>query len=875
MSSNSKKDNVVPVNVYVRVRPFNENEQKSNIIQVVNSKDIVVSHHTRKKYSFDGVFGSDSNQISVYNTIAKPLISEVLSGYNCTVFAYGQTGSGKTFTMTEGISSFSSNNLHQNVYLSPSNLATDYVLVDQSGLIPRVLTELFQELRNLQQQYTVQCSYLEIYNEDLRDLLSVNDDPSRIKIYDDTRNKGAVMVQQIEETTIHNTLDGLKLLKRGHEKRHTAITLMNDRSSRSHAIFTITVHTRETRQDGEQVIRMGKINLVDLAGSENINRSGASDRQAREAGNINQSLLTLGRVIKALSEKRSHIPFRESKLTRILKDSLGGKTKTSIIATISPCLSNLEETLSTLDYASRARGITNKPETNERISEKQMVKHYMDQIKRLQKDLEAARTGIGICLDSDNYEKLISQHKSQENELSIKSVIIKELETQLKLVEEEKRMHENQWIETCVSFEQTRLELQKMKRVYENTERERREQEYLAQKYIKSAALIHTEANGLLNMIKKSTFNEAVLCQKVTNLYGIANANNELFKSSCSNMIDRCFEIQTNVTNFTKCSEEFNKKIMEEINDIKQRRLKNESLMELLKSMINCENIDTFDKHVEVNGLVRRDYKDYVQLILSSQEQSNKDLRALQSLVTQNEEKRRDDLGKLSEILKGLEHLLSQKRFIKKLQNTQNHSTQAEGILIEGLGRLERCTDAAFSEITKSEKKVLEGLTEQLDQTLSKVALIKKRNFNNKFLIEGLQDNVRTEYLKLKNDVNKYLFNFIHKTMESKRLTRQHVKERFRDMIAEIANDENMFVDEVMNNNLKMEKLVDSKIDAICEDITESSNEYLLTLSKTQICSEEIFKQLNVNSENSKQFNTKIRELLNQLESKVKSTYHV
>ena len=137
---------------------------------------------------------------------------------------------------------------------------------------------------------------------------------------------------------------------------------MNAYSSQSHSVFSVTIPMKETTVDGQELVKTGKLNLVDLAGSENTGRSRAVDKRAREAGNINQSLLTLGRVITALVERTPHVPYRESKLTRILQDSLGGRTRTSIIATVSPASLNLEETLSTLEYAHRAKNILSKPE---------------------------------------------------------------------------------------------------------------------------------------------------------------------------------------------------------------------------------------------------------------------------------------------------------------------------------------------------------------------------------------------------------------------------------------------------------------------------------------------------------------------------------
>ncbi|KAG9969673.1 kinesin-domain-containing protein, partial [Aureobasidium melanogenum] len=180
----------------------------------------------------------------------------------------------------------------------------------------------------------------------------------------------------MEESHIKSASKGLELLRNGSHKRQVAATKCNDLSSRSHTVFTITVYMKRATETGEDFVSAGKLNLVDLAGSENIQRSGAENKRAAEAGLINKSLLTLGRVINALVEKSSHIPYRESKLTRLLQDSLGGRTKTCIIATLSPAKSNLEETISTLDYAFRAKNIRNKPQINQMVTKKTLLKEF-------------------------------------------------------------------------------------------------------------------------------------------------------------------------------------------------------------------------------------------------------------------------------------------------------------------------------------------------------------------------------------------------------------------------------------------------------------------------------------------------------------------
>ncbi|KZS20308.1 Kinesin-like protein [Daphnia magna] len=260
------------------------------------------------------------------------------------------------------------------------DLATSWDNDPFSGIIPRTLSHLFDRLKIQEMECTVRVTFIEMYYEEIYDLLSGTNVATKLSLYDDTTKKGSVITQGMEEFTVHNkngvslVLDILNILAKGSPKRQTATTLMNAHSSRSHSIFSITLHIKENADDGEELMKFGKLNLVDLVGSENIGRSGAVERRAREVGNINLSLLTLGHVITSLVERAPRIPYRESKLTRLLQDSLGGRTKTSIIATISPAAANLEETLSTLDYAHRAMNITNRPEVNQKLTQKALLK---------------------------------------------------------------------------------------------------------------------------------------------------------------------------------------------------------------------------------------------------------------------------------------------------------------------------------------------------------------------------------------------------------------------------------------------------------------------------------------------------------------------
>lgn len=291
-----------------------------------------------------------------------------------------------------------------------------------AGLIPRVLYRLFDRLEG--KEFSVKISYLELYNEELRDLNASSATPPEPKIFDDPSKRG-VVVHNIEESHIANAQQGLKVLHRGAARRQVAATDCNEQSSRSHTVFTITVSvtsqgsTSSSSADDHHnngtstSVKVGKLSLVDLAGSENVGKSGAgrSDGRAREAGMINQSLLTLGRVINGLVEKSAHIPYRESKLTRLLQDSLGGRTQTCIIATVSPSLAAYEETLSTLDYALRAKSITNRPESNARLTRHALLNHYAAEMERLRLDLAASREKTGVFLSNESWEEL---HASQE-----------------------------------------------------------------------------------------------------------------------------------------------------------------------------------------------------------------------------------------------------------------------------------------------------------------------------------------------------------------------------------------------------------------------------------------------------------------------------
>jgi len=376
-----------------------ESAKKCKSIIEVNSatNQITISKPDKgsKTFRYDAVASVDSTQQEVYTNSAFHLIESTIEGYNATIFAYGQTGCGKTHTMIGEIDS-----------------------EDGKGIMPRSFEHIFSVISANEspngKKYLVRCSFIEIYNEDIHDLLS--NDPNKKKAIKEDPNMG-VFVKDVSMYVTKSVQDIRKALVIGNKNRKKGETLMNKDSSRSHCMFTLYVETQENIAN-EEKIKVGKLNLVDLAGSERQKKSGAVNDRLKEASNINLSLTSLMNVISALvNTKKTHIPYRDSKLTRLLEDSLGGNTKTCMIANISPADYNFEETMSTLRYANRAKNIKNAPTINEDPKDA-LLKEYMEEIKRLKEMLEtmnkpheAAKPALALSMDSKTGDKsLLNRH---------------------------------------------------------------------------------------------------------------------------------------------------------------------------------------------------------------------------------------------------------------------------------------------------------------------------------------------------------------------------------------------------------------------------------------------------------------------------------
>ncbi|CAL1389381.1 unnamed protein product [Linum trigynum] len=345
------------VQVLVRVRPVNSMERSTQgynrCLKQESAQTITWIGQPESRFTFDHVACETVDQEMLFRMAGLPMVENCLSGYNSCIFAYGQTGSGKTFTMLGQI---------DGLEVKPSV---------QRGMTPRIFEFLFARIqaeeesrRDERLQYSCKCSFLEIYNEQITDLL----EPSSTNLLLREDVKAGVYVENLSEFEVHTVSDIIKLLAEGSLNRKVAATNMNRESSRSHSVFTCVIESR-WEKDSTTNLRFARLNLVDLAGSERQKSSGAEGERLKEAASINKSLSTLGHVIMILVDvangKQRHVPYRDSRLTYLLQDSLGGNSKTLIIANVSPSASCAAETLNTLKFAQRAKLIQNNAVVNE------------------------------------------------------------------------------------------------------------------------------------------------------------------------------------------------------------------------------------------------------------------------------------------------------------------------------------------------------------------------------------------------------------------------------------------------------------------------------------------------------------------------------
>ena len=448
-SSNNVRDSVFNsvvenIKCFVRCRPLNEKEKSlgAGCIKIIEEQNsIIVENKTDSKnteskpFTMDCVFNESVSQEEIFKKVAVPMLEGFLQGYNCTIFAYGQTGAGKTHTM-----------------LGPLDSIFE-ISSDKHGFIPRILTYLFDfdvikkllvEQINVQNEKAdlshmkmeIKYSCLEIYQEQIIDLLSkdsMENDSNKLVIREDKRG---MFIEGLTEMKVKSDKAAKEVIMLGLKNRHVAATNMNAESSRSHLIFTIYMDLSYTHSD-VLYSRSSRLHLIDLAGSERQKATKAVGERIKESGMINKSLSTLGNVINALVEmsegKTKYVPFRDSKLTHFLKDSLGGNAKTTIIANFSQSTIQMPETISTLKFVQRAKMIRNKAYVNENVND--TIKVLQTEIKKLKEDLFAVSNtnnlpnGQFICPICQNKELSTEEVKNSALVDSNINILINKIES--------------------------------------------------------------------------------------------------------------------------------------------------------------------------------------------------------------------------------------------------------------------------------------------------------------------------------------------------------------------------------------------------------------------------------------------------------------
>ncbi|GAY35574.1 hypothetical protein CUMW_017130 [Citrus unshiu] len=376
------------VQVLIRIRPLSNIEKVSQgyvrCLKQDTAQTLVWLGHPETRFTFDHIACEMISQEKLFRVAGLPMVENCLSGYNSCMFAYGQTGSGKTYTMMGEINE------------------VEGKLNDDCGITPRIFEYLFSRIRMEEEnrrderlKFSCKCSFLEIYNEQITDLL----EPSSTNLQLREDLKKGVYVENLTEYNVKTVNDVVKLLLQGAANRKMAATYMNSESSRSHSVLTCIIESH-WEKDSMTHFRFARLNLVDLAGSERQKSSGAEGDRLKEAANINKSLSTLGLVIMSLVDsaqgKHRHVPYRDSRLTFLLQDSLGGNSKTTIIANVSPSIS-ANETLSTLKFAQRAKLIQNNAKVNENASGdvtalQRQIQQLKDQLSSLMKHQNLLRS---------------------------------------------------------------------------------------------------------------------------------------------------------------------------------------------------------------------------------------------------------------------------------------------------------------------------------------------------------------------------------------------------------------------------------------------------------------------------------------------------
>ncbi|XP_039613279.1 kinesin heavy chain [Polypterus senegalus] len=734
------------IKVMCRFRPLNQSEieRGDKYIPKFKGDDTVVIGG--KPYVFDRVLPPNTAQDQVYNSCAKQIVKDVLGGYNGTIFAYGQTSSGKTHTM-EG-------KLHDPQLM---------------GIIPRIAHDIFDHIYSMDEnlEFHIKVSYFEIYLDKIRDLLDVS--KTNLAVHED-KNR-VPYVKGCTERFVSSPEEVLDVIDEGKANRHVAVTNMNEHSSRSHSIFLINI--KQENVETEKKLS-GKLYLVDLAGSEKVSKTGAEGAVLDEAKNINKSLSALGNVISALAEgTKTHVPYRDSKMTRILQDSLGGNCRTTIVICCSPSIFNEAETKSTLMFGQRAKTIKNTVSVNLELTAEEWKKKYEKEkekskslkniIQRLEMELNRWRNGEAVPEDEQLNEK------DQKNfELCDNTPIIDNLVPPINLISaEEKTKYEEDIANLYKQLDDKDDEINQQSQLAEKLKQQMLDQDELLASTRRDYEKIQEELTRLQmeNEAAKDEVKEVLQAleelavnydQKSQEVEDKTRANEQLTD-----------ELAQKTTSLALVQRELNQ--LEEVSNHQKKRAA-EILTLLLKDLSEIGSIiGTNDVKImtEVNGVIEEEFT-MARLYISKMKSEVK------SLVNRS---------------KQLE--TSQAEGNRKMQATERELASCQLLVSQHQAKIKSMTD--YMQNIEQKKRQLEEMQDSLTEELAKLHAQEKMHEI------SVQDKEK-EHMTLLQDAEE-MKNTLEQQMESHREAHQRQLSRLRDEIEE----KQKLIDELKDLNQKLQ----------------------------------------------------------------------
>ncbi|KPP75450.1 kinesin-1 heavy chain-like, partial [Scleropages formosus] len=688
-----------------------------------------------KPYMFDRVFQSSTTQEQVYNACAQKIVKDVLEGYNGTIFAYGQTSSGKTHTM-EG-------NLHD---------------PDGMGIIPRIVQDIFNYIYSMDEnlEFHIKVSYFEIYLDKIRDLLDVS--KTNLSVHED-KNR-VPYVKGCTERFVCSPEEVMDTIDEGKSNRHVAVTNMNEHSSRSHSIFLINVKQENTQT--EQKLS-GKLYLVDLAGSEKVSKTGAEGAVLDEAKNINKSLSSLGNVISALAEGSTYIPYRDSKMTRILQDSLGGNCRTTIVICCSPSSFNEAETKSTLMFGQRAKTIKNTVCVNVELTAEQWKKKYEREKDRnktlrntitwLENELNRWRNGETVPVEEQfDKEKANAEVLALDNLSNSEKVAPSPGVPGVKFTDAEKEKCEEELAKLYKQLDDKDDEINQQSQLVEKLKQQMLDQEEL----LASSRRDHDNLQAELNRLQAE--NEA----SKDEVKEVLQALEEL----AVNYDQKSQEVEDKTKEFESLSEELNQKtnilasIDSELQKLKemtnhQKKRVTEMMSSLLKDLAEIGiAVGSNDiKQHEGSGLIDEEFtvaRLYISKLKSEVKTMVKRSKQLEGTQTENNKKMDENEKELAACqLRISQHEAKIKSLTEYLQNVEQKKRQLEESVDSLNEELKVHAMEKENEIqTANEvKKQICNLRDELDK--KEKLITELQDLNQKIMLE--QERLRVEHEKLKS----------------------------------------------------------------------------------------------------------------------------